>query len=310
MCSLCGAGLDLYRRAGGEEVLAVELLYVSPRLTAAGGPPRPGQPVEPPTGIYDHWQPALADGEPPAHRPLVAVNMVSGPDGKVTWGRDPTAEPLGSPVDREIMRRLRQHFDAVLRGAGTVRPHPYYPKVPPDAQEDRRRRGKTRHPLAVVITNSCELPLASQFFTYPDAPGPTIVITSRRAPAERVRAAARVAVVRFAGETKVDIRAALRLLRAEFGIDRLLSEGGPRLNWEFLRAGCLDELFWTLAPKLGGYQGDLSLVQGPEVLRPAPQLELLSLYHHEGELFLRYRIRHQAPAHQTGYRDSPRLPES
>lgn len=260
----------------------MELLYRDP---SAELPWEVGQRVEPPTALYDGLLP-----DPPPGRPFTAVNMVSAVDGKVTLGRGAVKEPIGSRVDHGVMDRLRLPFDAVLRGASTVRQFPYYPKVPAEVQAVRQARGQGAHPRTVVISGSCELPLEAEFFKFEAAPARPLVITKEAAPAENVRAAEEVAEVRFAGVDTVEIPRALRLLREEFGVERLLSEGGPRLNWEFLRAGVLDELFWTVAPKVGGYQEDLPLVRGPEVLDPLPRLHLLTLFHHEGELFLRYRV--------------------
>ena len=82
---------------------------------------------------------------------------------------------------------------------------------------------------------------------------------------------------------------ALRALRDELGVRRLLVEGGPTLNGELLRAGLVDEIFWTLAPKVVGGGEELTMVAGPAL--PGPRrLALVSAYLHEGELFLRYRV--------------------
>src|SRR3989337_569032 len=57
--------------------------------------------------------------DPPADRPLVAVNMVASIDGRAQL--EGTAEGLGSRADRRLMRLYRAAFDAVGSGAGTLR---------------------------------------------------------------------------------------------------------------------------------------------------------------------------------------------
>jgi len=71
-------------------------------------------------------------------------------------------------------------------------------------------------------------------------------------------------------------------------VQRILCEGGPRLNAALLQAGLVDELYFTLAPKLAGGDDPLTIVHGGAfgVLR----LRLLSLQDHDGELFLRYAV--------------------
>jgi riboflavin biosynthesis pyrimidine reductase len=57
-----------------------------------------------------------------------------------------------------------------------------------------------------------------------------------------------------------------------------------------LRAGALDELFLTLAPKIVGGEGK-NVVAGPQFPTGAlPRLSIVTLYGHDDELFFRYRI--------------------
>ena len=52
----------------------------------------------------------------------------------------------------------------------------------------------------------------------------------------------------FAGETAIDIEEALSKLKAYFGINKLLLEGGSILNGAFQRAGVIDEVSLVVAP--------------------------------------------------------------
>lgn len=52
----------------------------------------------------------------------------------------------------------------------------------------------------------------------------------------------------FAGDTELDIEEALFKLKAYFGINKLLLEGGSILNGAFQRAGIIDELSLVVAP--------------------------------------------------------------
>lgn len=235
--------------------------------------------VDDPAAIYDDivWP-------EPADQPYVAVNMVSTIDGRATVaGR---VKEIGSPLDRTVMERLRLGVDALLRGAATVRSNPVFPGVPPELVPVRLKRGLNPQPRLVIISSSLDLPWDRRFIT--DAPQPPIVITTRQAPAGRLRLAEAWAEVHVIGEERVPLRPMLRFLRREYGIRHLLSEGGPQLNGSFLAEDLLDEFFWTVAPRTGGGGSDLALVESDEAL-PLRNFELVSAFVHQSELFLRYR---------------------
>lgn len=258
--------------------------------TASG---RPGAAFSEPQGICDPHRiyDDIAWPRPPAGRPYVAINMVATVDGKTTLDRGRHPRPIGSRVDRALMVRLRTRVDAVLRGAGTVRQSPYYPSLAPGARERRQAEGLPPLPMVVVMSGSGALPLDSPLFR--DPPRRPLVLLGPRAPAEAVERLRQVADVRVGpdGGDGPDVRWALSCLAEEFGVKVLLSEGGPTLNYAFFEAGCVDELFLTVAPFVAGSAEDRSAVDGPRLLQPFPELELLSAYMHEGELFLRYRVR-------------------
>ncbi|HEY8449263.1 MAG TPA: dihydrofolate reductase family protein [Bacillota bacterium] len=232
------------------------------------------------TAIYDEltW-PAGQGG-----RPYVAVNMVSTLDGRATVGG--RVKGIGSELDRRLMSKLRSAADAVLRGAGTVRSNPAFPGVVAADVPLRRRKGLTDQPLAVIVSGSLDLPWQRGFAA--NAPTPPIVLTAAAAPPERLEEARAWARVHVVGDDRVELEQGLTLLAREYGVRRLLCEGGPHLNWQLLAEGLLDEWFWTVAPKFGGGTADLPSVAGPEAL-PLPEFELVSAYVHQHELFLRYR---------------------
>lgn len=226
--------------------------------------------------------------EASAGRPYTAINMVSSVDGRATVGGRVQSPKLGSERDRQLMAWVRHAADVVMRGAQTVRANPVYPAIPEGLVPVRLQKGLQEQPRVAIVTNSCDLPLDGPVFT--DGPCRPIVITSRLAPQEKVSAVAEYADVVFAGEDAVDPALALQKLRSEFGIERILLEGGPTLNYHFLRQRVVDELFWTVAPKMIGGADELSLVEGQDVFDPLVQLKLISAYTYADELFLRYKV--------------------
>lgn len=226
--------------------------------------------------------------EPRQGRPYVAINMVSTVDGRSTFGGAMQQARIGSPVDRQLMGWVRHAVDLIVRGASTLRANPVYPEVPRELERVRLNKGMSRQPVAAVITNSCDLPFQAEFFSQEH--GKPIVLTSQQAPQQQVAKAQETSHVEIAGEHRVDPLHALHVLQNEYNIDRVLLEGGPKLNYHFLRQGVVDELFWTVAPKMIGGQDELSIVEADDLFDPILQLKLLSAYILHDELFLRYKV--------------------
>jgi riboflavin biosynthesis pyrimidine reductase len=76
----------------------------------------------------------------------------------------------------------------------------------------------------------------------------------------------------FAGETEIDLVAALETLNRELGIKRLLVEGGGGANGAFLRAGLIDEISLVVCPAVDGAKGAPSVFDSSEADagKPAP----------------------------------------
>jgi riboflavin-specific deaminase-like protein len=215
------------------------------------------------------------------------MNMVSTVDGKSALGT--SAAGIGSRTDALLMRQVRASVDAIIYGAGTLRAELVDPRVDPDRVQQRIARGLSPQPLAVVVSGSLELEPTNRIFV--SGPTGTAIITTSAAPETRRQQLARYAKLIVQESPGVDLSAALRVLHERFGIRRLLSEGGPTLNQSLLDAGLIDEVFWTIAPKLAGGHGR-NLIDGEEPTRSIrAMLELVSLFEHAGELYSRYRLR-------------------
>lgn len=84
----------------------------------------------------------------------------------------------------------------------------------------------------------------------------------------------------------------LQKLRKEFGIKRLLLEGGGKINGSFLAADLIDELSVLLVPVADGGIGVPSLFDAKEGRGPARPLMLLSVEKRKGDLlWLRYKVK-------------------
>ena len=229
--------------------------------------PDPAEDVDPRAVYAEVVRPA------PAGRPWVVANMVASTDGSATL--DGRSGGLGGTSDREVFRVLRAAADVVVADGGTVRAEHYRPI-------------RTPRPTPVaVVSRSLELDWSSPLFT--EAPARTIVLTCGGSDPAARRHAATVADVVVAGDDVVDPVQAMAAL-SDRGHRVALCEGGPRLLAQLVAASVLDELCLTVSPLLAGGAGP-RILTGAD-LAPPPRLSLASVLEDEGELLLRYLVRH------------------
>jgi riboflavin biosynthesis pyrimidine reductase len=237
--------------------------------------PEPG-----PTSVAGQLDTYRPWDDPPAGRPRVALNFAATLDGRASIeGR---SGPIGSDTDTAMLVGLRQRFDAVMIGAGTMRVE-QYSRIITDPEKRARREalGLPGDPLMVIV-GSLDLPWDAGLFT--DGGGKVILFTG--AEGDPPETATPVEVIREPGG-RVEMATALRHLRAEHDVRAVLCEGGPRLHSQLQAGKLADELFLTIAPKLVG--AGATILEGalPEVAR----LELVWLLQEGSELFARYKRR-------------------
>lgn len=94
----------------------------------------------------------------------------------------------------------------------------------------------------------------------------------------------------FGRRTRVDLSKVLVKLGREFGIRKLLLEGGGKINGSFLSADLIDELSVLIAPVADGSIGTATLFDA-KARGPARKLGLVSVKRLKGDIvWLRYKI--------------------
>jgi riboflavin biosynthesis pyrimidine reductase len=216
--------------------------------------------------------------EAPADRPYLALNFATTLDGRASI--DGRSGAIGSDTDTSMLVGLRERFDAVMIGAGTMRVEKYGRIVADPAKREIRERLDLPPDPLVVIVGGLDLPWDAPLFT--EGGGEVLLFTG--AEGDPPPTATPVEVVREA-DGHVDLTKAMRLLREERGVRAVLCEGGPHLHTQLQAGGLADELFLTIAPKLVG--AGPSILEG--ILPEVAELELTWLLQEESELFARYR---------------------
>lgn len=221
-------------------------------------------------------------------RPYTLINVAISADGKISTASRGRVR-FSSDADRELMDELRAQADAILLGAQTIRAEDPPVRVRSRARrEARRAAGKPAHPLTIVVSRSLDLPLGGRYFS--DRRTAKLVVTTEDAPPELVERVNAYAEVIRVGRGTVDARRLAVLLKTR-GIDRLLVEGGGEINFTFLRAGLVDELYLTVCPVIIGGRTAPTPVDGPG-FDPSefPALRLLDVRQHGDEVFLHYQV--------------------
>jgi 2,5-diamino-6-(ribosylamino)-4(3H)-pyrimidinone 5'-phosphate reductase len=95
----------------------------------------------------------------------------------------------------------------------------------------------------------------------------------------------------FGGKRVVDLHMVLVKLRREFGIERLLLEGGGGINGSFLAADLIDELSILLAPIADGSVGTPTLFDAEGSADLPRYMKLISCEKHGDIVWLRYKAK-------------------
>jgi riboflavin biosynthesis pyrimidine reductase len=218
-----------------------------------------------------------------AERPSsrVLMNVVTTADGRAAVGG--RSSTIGSETDRVLMRQLRSVADAVVVGTGTLRSEGVFTGLPRSYQAERVRAGLTPQPLTVLLGGRGEIPLRGRLASL--GAERLVVFLPRDADAAPLRGHATLHAYDGARAEPSEV---LRTLEREHGVRTVLIEGGPSVYGSFVRAGLVEEVFWTLAPKLAGGAAP-GMLEGPELSSAPEVLRLVSVHEHRGELYLRYK---------------------
>jgi 2,5-diamino-6-(ribosylamino)-4(3H)-pyrimidinone 5'-phosphate reductase len=185
-------------------------------------------------------------------RPYIIAHMLSSLDGRI----DSAAWTGKSDIDRGAFVRVyedthrRLAGDAWIVGRTTMEEFADGEVVIANSTRHMRRetfKGASSGPYALVLDPSGKLHWSTN-----TANGDHVIeILTEQVPdsyLEELQSAG-VSYI-FAGTTSIDLGLAMTKLREEFGIERLLLEGGGRINGSFLAAGLVDEFSLLLAPVL------------------------------------------------------------
>lgn len=222
--------------------------------------------------------------------PFVFINMAMTADGKIATANRAVSS-FGSKRDLEHLYELRAAADAVMAGARTLDLNKVLLGTGGERfKRMRMRNGLSEYNLRVIVSGSGSIAPSAAIFQKRFSP--ILLLTTEHASKSKLNQLRALADdVLVCGETEIDFTRALRWLREQWNVKKLLCEGGGELNSALFQAGLVDELHVTICPKIFGSRRAPTIADGDGLQRlaDAARLELKSLQRIGDECFLIYR---------------------
>ncbi|WP_378952166.1 bifunctional diaminohydroxyphosphoribosylaminopyrimidine deaminase/5-amino-6-(5-phosphoribosylamino)uracil reductase RibD [Pelosinus sp. sgz500959] len=188
--------------------------------------------------------------------PFIALKSGMSLDGKIA-AHTGHSQWITGPKSRERVQQLRDCYDAILVGIGTV--------LADNPRLTTRLSYEGKNPIRIIIDSMARTPLDAHVVI--DGLAPTIIVVTPKAPIDRVNALRECGVEVLSIESKeagVNLRQTFKTLAAR-EITSILVEGGARINGSVMEEHLVDKIYWFIAPKIIGGHGALGPVGGQGV---------------------------------------------
>ena len=209
-------------------------------------------------------------------------------DGKVTTKNFGPVD-FTSREDKLHLFRHRASADAVLLGRTSLERDNVRLGVPAELQELRIKRGQSRSPLRVIVSNKGRIDDRLKIFQ--SDVSPIIIFSTKRMAPKNQKALRKMATLHLTGAREVNLATMLNTLRNQYNVSTLACEGGPTLFRSLLEQGLVDQLNLTIAPYLfGGAKAPTLTGLSKQFLPRSVQCSLIEMRTIGEECFLTYRI--------------------
>jgi len=222
------------------------------------------------------------------NRPYVFINVAMTADGKIdTFERRGAA--ISSQRDKERVDQLRAESDAVMVGGKTLLDEDPTLTVKSEVlRANRVAGGLSPNPVKVGIVTQADIKPDSAFLN--TGPAGIVIFTTRQTSKAQVSFLKSRGVNMYVDDAeRVNLPNALATLK-ELGINRLMVEGGARLNFELLKLRLVDEVTAYIAPMIFGGETAPTMAAGSGLKRSeAIPLKLIHVESYDdGGVLLKY----------------------
>ncbi len=198
--------------------------------------------------------------------PWVALKTAMTLDGKIAAFTGDARWVTGDDA-RFRVHRMRSEYMGIMVGSGTVKTD--------DPLLNCRLEGEHRQPVRIVVDSKASVAFDSQVVrtarVFPLLVAHTVQADEEQL--EMIQEAGGGTLLCEEKDGRVDITDLLKKLGAR-GIDSVLLEGGGELNYTFVKAGVIDEVYAFIAPKIVGGKTAKTPVEGEGFKRMGEALEL------------------------------------
>src|SRR5262252_554267 len=160
------------------------------------------------------------------NRPFVIATFAMTADGKVTTKNFGPVD-FTSPEDKLHLFRQRALADAVLLGHTSLERDNVRLGVPAEFQELRIKRGQSRSPLRVIVSNRGRIDDRLKIFQSDISP--IIIFSTKQMPRKNQDALSKKASLHLTSATEVNLAEMLKTLRDQYKVRTVACEGGPTL---------------------------------------------------------------------------------
>ena len=212
-------------------------------------------------------------------------------DGKVTTKKFGPVD-FTSREDKLHLFHQRALADAVLIGHTSLERDNVRLGVPAELQELRIKRGLSRSPLRVIVSNKGRIDDRLKIFQ--SDLSPIIIFSTKRMPRKNRKALQKKATLYLTDAEHLDLGAMLEILRNQYNVRAVACEGGPTLFRALLEEDLVDQLNLTIAPYMfGGAEAPALTGLSRNFLPASVHCSLMKMRTVGDECFLTYRIKHQ-----------------
>ena len=217
-------------------------------------------------------------------RPYVIMKTAMTLDGKIAAFTG-DSKWVTNEESRKLVHQLRSEMAGVIVGIGTV--------LADDPMLNVRLDGDHHQPARIVVDSNLHIPMDSQLVKTANQYRTIIamtVIPSAEGARNLLNAGCEVLQC-DSNNNHVSIPDLMSKLGA-MSIDSLLLEGGGTLNAAFLEAGCVDEVWAFIAPKIIGGAAAQTAVSGKgiEKMSYAIQLQDIDIQNINGDILIKGKI--------------------
>ena len=239
-------------------------------------------------------------------RPYVILKTAMTLDGKIA-SHTGDSKWITNEKSRQLVHKFRSEMMGIVAGIGTVKAdNPMLNCRLEGQQTTDNRQQSVRQPIRIIVDTKASISLdsnivktANEYRTILAISRDVTPVASEKTTDNRQQTTADILksfnVEILQCEEKdghVDIND-LMIKLGQMGIDSLLLEGGSCLNAAFLEAGCVDEVYAFIAPKIIGGEHSKSPIggKGIELMKDAITFDKVEIEQIENDILIKGKIK-------------------